>query len=194
LGSKLVFSKFGSEYRSRELKPALELLSKAQVLHKVVHSSCGGIPLAGQSNPHFYKVIICDVGLTQTMLSLDSARWILSPESTLTAAGPIVESFVGQEILAYSSPSERIQLYYWAREKRGSNAEIDYAVERSGSVLPIEVKAKTARHMKSLHIFLDEKRHIQTGIVFSRRNFKQVGNIKYYPLYAVSRLFQRPPA
>lgn len=188
MGKKLVFAALGSHYRTRELKPALELLVKAQVVHTVRHSSCGGAPLAAQANPDFFKVILCDVGLAQTMLSLDTARWIVDGDANLLLAGPVVESFIGQELLAYSIPFERAQLHYWAREKRGASAELDYIIERGEAPLPIEVKSGRSNHFKSLRIFLREKPHVSDAVVFSRGNFGRIGAIRHYPLYATALL------
>jgi len=191
LGKKLVFSSFGPDYRARELRPALELLSKAQVAHRVVHSSCGTVPLAGQSNPAYFKVIMCDVGLVQAMLSMDVSRWILDGDELLAGAGPVAENFIGQEILACGPATERIQLHYWARQKRGASAEVDYVVERKGRILPVEVKSGNSNRVKSLKMLMESKPHIRKGIVFSKNNFSKERGISRYPLYAVSLIYGR---
>jgi hypothetical protein len=186
VGRKLIFAKLSSEHKSRELSPALDLLCKAQIIHKVTHTSCGGLPLAADANPNFFKAIMSDVGLMQTMLSFDPAAWILKTQETLTHKGAVIENFIGQEILAYSSPLKQGELYYWAREKRGASAEVDYVLGERGSIVPIEVKAGKSSKSKSMGVFFKVKPGIIRGIHFSTQNFQKKNNIHYYPLYAAS--------
>lgn len=44
--------------------------------------------------------------------------------------------------------------------KRGksSNAEIDYVIQHTGQVVPIEVKSGSSGALKSLHVFMAEKK------------------------------------
>jgi hypothetical protein len=49
------------------------------------------------------------------------------------------------------------QLFHWRREG-GRSGEIDYLLELSGSILPVEVKSGAAGSMKSLHQFMHDKR------------------------------------
>src|SRR5207253_1403910 len=79
-----------------------------------------------RQNLEKYKVIFFDVAITQQLLGLDIKGWLLNPKEEFINQGPLVESFIGQEMMAYSSPSARNNLFYWQREARGSEAEIDY--------------------------------------------------------------------
>ena len=47
--------------------------------------------------------------------------------------GKLAEQFVAQEMVA----SHASELFYWAREARGSNAEVDYLAVRQGRILPL---------------------------------------------------------
>jgi predicted AAA+ superfamily ATPase len=48
-------------------------------------------------------------------------------------------------------------LYYWQREKKGSQAEVDYVIQHENQVIPLEVKAGTIGSLKSLQEFVREK-------------------------------------
>ena len=48
--------------------------------------------------------------------------------------------------------------YYWNREKKGSSAEVDYLIAHQDKVVPVEVKAGTTGTLKSLHVFVAEKK------------------------------------
>ena len=187
LGRKFVFSSAAADVRSRTLRSALDLLSAAQVAHVVCHSSSNGLPLGAEANPRLFKVILLDVALAQSVLGLDPGEWILHPGETIVNRGPMCEAFVGQEILAHGRPARREELFYWTRENRGSQAEVDYVLAAGGSVIPVEVKSGSAGSLRSMHLFLESKRGSPFGIQISRGNFSATGRIRRFPLYAVSR-------
>jgi len=190
-GEKFVYSKVDSGTRSRELKTAFDLLEKAGVIHSVVHSSSNGLPLGAETKNSFFKAIFLDIALSQKILNLETGEWIFNPASAIINKGALAESFAGQELLAYSDYLSKKQLYYWAREKRGANAEVDYIDVFDGKIVPIEVKSGTAGHLKSIHQFLAEKTHSAEGIHFSERNFSKTDNIYSVPLYAIWKLFEK---
>ena len=185
-GKKFIFNAVSPDVRARELRPALELLSKAGIAHIICHSSANGLPLGSEVNPQLSKVIFLDAGLAQSVLGLDHGTWILDPVHCIANRGAITEAFVGQELLAYSPPYKKSDLYYWVREKRGSVAEVDYVAAVDRAVVPIEVKSGVTGSLKSLHTFLKEKRNSPFGFQFSQRNFYMHKNIRQYPLYAIS--------
>jgi hypothetical protein len=188
LSNKFMYSKVG-EYQKRELEPALELLQKAGLVNKVTRSAGQGIPLGAQADLHDFKIIFLDVGLSQTILKLDLAQWFIDPLIMFINKGELVEAFVGQEILAYADPVTKEELFYWRKDARGSDAEIDYLVQLNGSVVPIEVKAGTSKRIKSMHIFLDSHPASSYGIRFSMHNYAQEQRLHTYPLYACIKPF-----
>jgi len=80
------------------------------------------------------------------------------------------------------------QLYFWQREQRGSQAEVDYVAQIGSDIVPIEVKAGTRGAMQSLHLFMEEKKSAK-GIRTSLENFGNLGDIKIYPMYAISTIW-----
>ncbi len=188
VGKKFLFTSVDPSLRARELRPALEMLARAGVVHIVTHTSANGIPLGAEVNPLLFKTIFLDVALAQALLGLDTRNWILNPKGELSNRGAMAESFVGQEIMAYSSSRKRAELFYWAREKKGSQAEVDYVFAQGGEVVPVEVKAGKSGTLKSLKYFLSAKDGSNTGFHFSLRNFAHSRNIRSIPLYAVWRV------
>jgi hypothetical protein len=75
----------------------------------------------------------------------------------LVNAGAVCEQFVGQHLLYSGQFYEEPELYYWMRQKKGSNAEVDYVAAVRRHIIPIEVKAGKTGTLKSLHMFLREK-------------------------------------
>lgn len=185
LGKKFKSNLVPGEYRKRELFPALDLLEKAGVIHKIYYSAGQGLPLGAQIDPDKFKVIFLDVALTQTLLGLDLADWFIEPEKTLINKGMLTEAFIGQELLAYANPITKASLYYWQREAKNSKAEVDYLMQNHGKIIPIEVKSDKGNTLKSMHLFLDSHPDSPYGVKFSTHNFSLFEKIHAYPLYAV---------
>jgi len=188
IGNKFMFNRVG-EYQKRELEPALHLFEKAGLVHKIICSSGQGIPLGAQAKPNDFKIIFLDVALTQNVLKLDIVPWLLTPEATLINSGPIVEAFVGQELLAYSDPISKQSLFYWRKQKQASQAEVDYLTQIQDKVVPIEVKAGGSKRIKSMQIFLESHPNSTYGIKFSANEYETYKKINNYPLYAIAKPF-----
>ncbi len=187
MGNIFQFSQIPGNYRARDLRPALDLLEKAGLVHRVVHSAGQGIPLGAQANWKIFKLLFLDIGLAQTILGLTSASWLLQPEKEFANKGGLNEALVGQELIAYSPPNQKPQLYFWKRDKRGSNAEVDYLWQHDGEIIPLEVKSSAPGRLKSLRLFLQEHPHTPYGIRFAGLNYDRKDQLHSFPLYAVAR-------
>lgn len=188
LGRKFKYSFIEGEYRKRELSPALDLLTTAGVAHKIFHSAGQGVPLGAQIDPQDYKIIFLDIALAQALLDLDLAGWFTNPLSEFINKGSIVEALIGQEMLAYDNPHTKKNLYYWHRETRGSEAEIDYLTQLNTNVIPIEVKSGSGSTLRSMQQFLASHQTSPYGIRFSTNNYSQYECIHSFPLYAVIQI------
>lgn len=71
--------------------------------------------------------------------------------------GGIAEQVVGQLLRTIEPEYIEPALYYWIRHKEGTNAEIDYVIQHSNTIVPIEVKAGKAGILRSLHTFMSLK-------------------------------------
>lgn len=189
IGKKFKFQGIG-EYRKRELAPCLELMEKAHIIHMVYHTSGQGVPLGAQADLERYKVILFDIAVTQQLLGFDLKGWFLNAHEEFVNHGELVESFIGQEIMAYSSPNMRLSLFYWQRESRGSEAEIDYLSTIEGEIIPIEVKAGKGSRLKSLHSFLSSHPKTPYGIKISLAERSQFEKIVSIPLYAAFEIVE----
>jgi hypothetical protein len=73
--------------------------------------------------------------------------------------GSVAEQFIGQQLHHLSPPYRTPQLYYWAREKKGAAAEVDYLwVDDHSRIVPIEVKSGKSGSLRSLQTIVQEKR------------------------------------
>ncbi len=85
---------------------------------------------------------------------------------------------------------------YWSREKRGSNAEVDYLAVRNGKIYPLEVKSGASGSLRSLHLMLETYPKCPEGIVLSTRLYDQVPEqeLRFLPLYTAAPLTVTEPA
>ena len=188
LGHKFKYAAIEGEFRKRELAPALDLLVTANIATKVFCANGNPFPLAAGIQPQDYKVLFLDCGLAQTALGLDHAQWFIEPTREASYRGSLTEAFVGQELIAYASPTHKEPLYYWHKETRLTAAEIDYLIEIHGTTVPLEVKAGTGSTLRSLHTFLEMHPKSLYGIRFSSQNYSVFERIYSYPLYAVAAI------
>ena len=186
-GTKFKYSNVVSRSSLPMLKESLELLIKAGLAYKVHHSSARGIPLGAQVDYKKFKVICFDCGIQQRMMGLEFKDYLVAENFNQINKGNIAEIYVGLELIANSSPNNPCPLYYWHRESNNSNAEVDYVIQKSEKITPIEVKAGTKGQMQSMQIFLKE-RNLEKGIRISLENFSTIDNIDIIPLYAAGRI------
>ena len=186
-GTKFTYAKIEAGFSYHQIRESVRLLIMAGLIIPVVHSSANGLPLGAEANPKKRKLLVIDTGILQFLQNLDMFEIIMADDFNAINKGSIAEVFVGLELLKYKSPYEKAFLFYWHREAKSSNAEIDYLIAIHDLICPIEVKAGTKGSMRSMHLFLDEKKK-KKGIRLSMENFSSYGNIDVYPLYAVDNI------
>ena len=186
-GQKFVYSKACTHANHNQIKEALQLLTTAGLVIPVTHSSANGILLGAGANPQKQKMLVYDTGIFQRIMGLDLADFLLSKKFDAINKGNLSEQFVGLELIKSESCYQNPSLYYWHREARNSNAEVDYVIPISQEIVPVEVKAGTKGSMQSLFLFLQEK-NLQKGIRISNENFSVYDTIEVYPLYAVENI------
>ena len=189
LSERFKYSAIDGDYRKRELAPCLDLLETAGIVRRVYHTGAHGAPLGAEVDPHHFKTIFVDIALAQTILGSKLGGWLLDPLKEFVNKGPIVESFVGQELLGYSYPHMRSRLFYWERAARGSEAEVDYVFQENEHIIPIEVKSGRGTALFSMHSFLNTHENSPYGVRFSPRNYAIHQKIKSIPLYAIAGTF-----
>ncbi|MFH1901617.1 MAG: ATP-binding protein [Candidatus Omnitrophota bacterium] len=189
-GSKFKYSNIDSQAAHVPLKRALEILVQAGLAYKVYHSSAQGIPLGGQIKVNKFKVVLFDSGIHLQMLGLDLQKVLTSRDIDLINKGSLAEVFVGNELIKYLSQTSKKDIYYWHRESRASNAEVDYVIQKGMEIIPIEVKSGVKGKMQSLRLFLSERK-IKKGVRVSLDKFSTCNNLWNYPLYKISSLFDR---
>ena len=188
IGEEFRYKNIHGEFRKRDLAPCLDLLCKANVVHRIHHSTGHGIPLGAEANFEWFKLILVDIALCQAALGFDLSTWFLEPGVEFINRGSIAEAFVGQELLCYANPHQKSDLYFWKRQAKSSTAEVDFLYEYNRKIIPVEVKNGDGRTLKSMLMFLGEHPNSPYGIRFSEQTYSQWQKIESRPLYAVCSL------
>jgi len=159
VATKFKYVNISRDDRAAWISKALDLLCFARVAFRVYHSSCTGTPLGATINFKKFKLLFLDVGVMSTLCGLNLLDFELAEDILVVNSGAICEQFIGQHLLFSQQFFKEPELYYWIREKRGSAAEIDYVVSEGQHIVPIEVKAGKTGTLRSLHLFLREKKY-----------------------------------
>ena len=157
LGTKFVYRAVNSEILTRDIKQALDQLEKARIASIAYSSAANGIPLGSELHRKFFKVLFVDTGLCNASLGLTLGRIGEASDLILAHEGSVAEQVVGQLLRTIDPSYIEPKLFYWRRNDPKSNAEIDYVIQHSDQVIPIEVKAGATGSLKSLHQFMQRK-------------------------------------
>jgi uncharacterized protein len=191
-GGKFVYAKAATQFTAKQTKEALDLLIMAGLVIPVTHTSANGIPLGAETNQKQRKMLVLDTGVFQRLQGLNIAELLLENDFDAINKGSIAELFVGLEILKSVSCYRAESLYFWHREAKSSNAELDYVIQKAERIIPIEVKSGTKGSMQSLHLFMAEKKST-SGIRISLENYSTLAKIEIIPLYGVSEIIHSNP-
>lgn len=157
IGNKVKYSNIDPHSQAREIKAAIDLLVKAGVIIKVNHSNASGLPLGAGINPKIYKLYFLDTGLINTMCGTKHLNLEMLQNMRFINEGNIAEQFIAQHLLYAGRLNSTPELFYWLREGKSRNAEVDFITIVDGEIIPIEVKAGKSGTLKSLHQFINWK-------------------------------------
>lgn len=152
-GRRIKFQGFGaSAYNSKEMSEVLRTLEKAMLIHLVFPTT--------QTEPPFLPDIkksprlqVLDTGMLNFFSGLQKELFGTKDLNALYQ-GKITEHIVGQELLA-SNSSLLNSLHFWVRDKKQSEAEVDFMFPYNGAMIPVEVKSGTCGKLRSLLQYID---------------------------------------
>lgn len=162
IGQKIKYTNISREDKSKDIKNAIALLTRARIIIPIIHSHCSGIPLNSDIDESMYKLIFMDIGLVNHLCGMDWQTISTLDSTRLINEGPLAEQFIGQHLLYSDRGISPGQLTYWIREGKSSNAEVDYVTSVGTRIVPIEVKAGKSGTLKSLQQFVLQKKITNT--------------------------------
>jgi len=142
----------GSSYKSREMGEAFRTLEKTMLLELVYPTTNTALPLTSdlKRSP---KLLWIDTGLVNYVANIQ--KEVFGAKDILDIwRGDIAEQIVAQELISndYNVSTKR---KYWVRDKKGSDAEVDFIIQKDSRIIPVEVKSGHNAKLKSLQIFME---------------------------------------
>lgn len=157
-GDKIKYRNIDENEQSRELRKAVDLLEKAGVISCVFHSKASGLPIRAGKNSRVFKMFFLDVGLMNFICDIRNISFEQLSRREFINEGKMAEQFIQQHLMRIGRRTEKPELFYWLREGRSGNAEVDFVIQDAGRIVPVEIKAGKSGAMKSLLRFMSEKR------------------------------------
>lgn len=201
---KFVYSQ-ASSVRPEKVREALSMLVKAGLLVPVTRTAANGLPLGDEADYTYQKYLLFDSGILLRLLNMSlgsiqqiTEQILTATETDLVNKGKISEMIAGLEILKNMPCTLRHELFYWVREEKNSQSEVDYLEPYNTGILPIEIKAERKGGMKSLWNLMRSK-NLTYALRSSLENFGQfdyidseaegvVRHVDVIPLYAIAQL------
>jgi predicted AAA+ superfamily ATPase len=180
---KFVYGQVKKGARAKDFELALSWLKDSGLVYRIERVTKPGIPLKGYANSDAFKLYISDVGLLGAIGDID-VKTILDGNTIFTEfKGALAEQYVLQQLVV----KKDLPVYYWSASEDGGKAEVDFVVQLTGNVIPIEVKAEENLKAKSLKTYCDK---YNPGVVVrtSMSDFREEPWLVNVPLYAISQL------
>lgn len=156
-GRRIKFAGFGnSNYRSREIGEALRILEKIFLIELIYPTTSPKIPIIPNKR-RSPRLRVFDTGLVNYSLGIQKSMVGIT-DLHQTYQGILIEHLVGQELIAHQY-RVLAKTNFWIREKKSSDAEVDYLFQYRDKLVPVEVKSGKSGKLKSLHMFMDVAPH-----------------------------------
>jgi uncharacterized protein len=178
---KFIYGLIKEGSRAKEYEIAISWLMDCGQVHKVCRVSKPGIPLKAYEDSSAFKLFIDDIGLLAAMGDMD-VKTLLNGNAVFSEfKGALTEQYVLQQLKCVNE----YVVYYWSAER--SAAEVDFVIQYSDQIIPVEVKAEENLHAKSLKVY-NEKFAPAKSIRTSMSDFREQEWLINLPLYAISQL------
>ena len=140
---RFIYKEVDNKMRARDLESAMDWLFRAGLIYRVDRINEPSLPIGAYRDGAF-KLYFLDVGLLGAKCELEVSTILEKSAIFKEFKGALTEQFVQQELRAES----QISPHYWQSDT--FRAEVDFVIQTSMNVVPIEVKAEHNTKAKSL--------------------------------------------
>lgn len=171
---KFIYKVIKTGARSKDYEDALMWLEDAGMIYRVYDISKPGFPLSAYQESDAFKVYASDCGLVRKLANLP-ADIIISPIANYTEfKGALAENTVLECIKPLLDSDKN---YYWTSDGR---AEVEFVLQWTSYIIPIEVKAGENISGKSLALYY-KKYEPEYRVRFSMLNLQYNGGLLSAP-------------
>lgn len=173
---KFVFTMLDKELKFDRYENSFLWLKDAGVALPVYNVDAPVIPLMASKSSNVFRLFSSDIGLLTSAYPAETKVELINKNGEVNN-GAHFENAVAQQLIANG-----FEPYFCKKKNIG---ELDFVIEMSGKVVPIEVKSgKTYKSHKALNNFMDvPDYHMEKAYVFSIGNVETEGNVIYLPIY-----------
>lgn len=161
--------------RASEFENAIEWLCLSGIVSQIYKVAQIKKPLENYRDIDAFKIYVSDMGLLCAKKDLAANDILYMVEELNDFKGGMTENYVNIQLTING-----YHTYYWESER---GAEIDFVIQRSGKLIPIEVKSADNTRAKSLKVYMETYKP-DYAIKLSAKNFGFENNKKTVPLYA----------
>ena len=185
---KFIYGAIKKGGRAKEFEVAIQWLVDAGLVSKVYRCKKPSMPLKIYEDIDAFKLYINDVGLLGALSGASAMQMLVSNNVFNEFKGAFTENYVLQQIKA---KEQKFPIYYYTKE--GSTMEIDFVVQTSERIVPLEVKAEENVKSKSLSQFInvDFAGSGMRGLRCSMLAYKNQEWMENIPLCAIGGYFDK---
>jgi len=169
--------------RAKDYELALSWLVDCGLIYQIHRISKPDIPLKGYVDNSAFKSYIVDVGLLAAMGDIDVKTLLEGNAIFEEFKGALTEQYVLQQLIL----NPDMPVYYWSADT--GVAELDFVVQYSGKVIPIEVKAEENLQAKSLKSYC-QKYNPEIALRTSMSDYREEEWLTNVPLYAIGEFLE----
>ena len=173
---RFIFTMLDKELKFDRYENSFLWLKDAGVVLPVYNVDAPVIPLMTSKSSNVFRLFSSDIGLLTSAYPAETKIELINKNAEVNN-GAHFETAVAQQLTANG-----FEPYFCKKKNIG---EMDFAIEMSGKVIPIEVKSgKAYKSHKALDNFMNiTDYHLNKAYVFSVENVETDGNITYLPIY-----------
>lgn len=178
---KFIYGLVREGARAKDYETAIMWLSDCGLIHKISRVNAAGIPLKAYEDLKAFKLFFVDVGLLGCLVGLGQKILLDGNDLFVEFKGALTEQYVCQQFKTI----DNLSVFYYTND-RGS-CEIDFVVNTSERIIPVEVKAEVNLRAKSIKVF-HEKYKPEISVRTSMADYKKEDWLVNLPLYAISQI------
>lgn len=174
---KFIYGVLREGARAKEYEKAIMWLYDAGLIYIVHNVNTPDIPLSAYKDLKAFKIYLLDIGLLGAMVNLDKTI-LLNEDIFIKFKGLYAEQYALEQFIL-----KHDNLYYYTNDR--NSAEIEFLIEYSGNIVPVEVKAGINLKAKSLKTYIDKYNPVK-ALRFSLADYKETNNLIDIPLYVIN--------
>lgn len=180
---KFIYGAVRKGSRAKDFELAIQWLVDAGIVYKVSRIKEPKMPLKFYEDRDAFKLFLLDCGLLACMTDASADQMLIGDNVFTEFKGAFTEQYVLQQLLALG-----LKPYYWSNTKTPS--EIDFIIQDSQRVIPVEVKAEENVRARSLTQFIKDNPGLK-GLRISMKGYADQEWMENIPIIAIGTYFEK---